>query len=690
MNKELLTKLKQCCRDEASFEQLQQILNAELGHDLEVLKEQARRSQKAAERESSIIRVIGKLGQSIIDRIQQSFNFNDTLHATLEEIRHFLEADRVAVYRFHPDWSGEFISESVGEGWLSLLQEQHRLASLLRDISECALKTYQIRKNDYIDAGNFTSSSFTDSYVQETQGEILQQRESFVTRDIYNSGFPDCYIETLKQYQVRAYAIVPIYLGKQLWGLLAAYQNSGPRQWQESEVNLLSQVGQQLGAALQLADSIQEAQLQAERRHLIANIADRIREPVDISTILETTTQETRHLLQADRVAVYRFTEDWNGEFIAEACGEGWVSLVGPDTQKVWEDTYLQETQGGRYRNHENLAVNDIYTAGLTDCHIDLLEQFQAKAFAIAPIFMGTRLWGLLAAYQNTGPRSWQAEEVSLLVQIGVQLGIALQQAELIANLRWEIIERQQAEEQVRQLNLDLQKRNAELSTINQELESFAYSVSHDLRAPLRSIDGFSQAILEDYYEQIDATGQDYLRRIRSATQRMGQLIDDLLALSRVTRSDLKQELVDLSAIALGITSDLRQSAPDRDVQFVIQEGLRVSGDSQLLRVVLVNLLENAWKFTSRKPRARIEFGVVNDTGKKIYFIKDDGAGFDMAYSHKLFGAFQRLHSMADFPGNGIGLATIQRVIHRHGGRVWAEGAVGQGATFYFTLGVGE
>jgi light-regulated signal transduction histidine kinase (bacteriophytochrome) len=303
---------------------------------------------------------------------------------------------------------------------------------------------------------------------------------------------------------------------------------------------------------------------------------------------------------------------------------------------------------------------------------------------------MGTRLWGLLAAYQNTGPRSWQAEEVSLLVQIGVQLGIALQQAELIANLRWEIIERQQAEEQVRQLNLDLQKRNAELSTINQELESFAYSVSHDLRAPLRSIDGFSQAILEDYYEQIDATGQDYLRRIRSATQRMGQLIDDLLSLSRVTRSDLKQELVDLSAIALAITSDLRQSAPDRDVQFVIQEGLRVSGDSHLLRVVLVNLLENAWKFTSRKPQARIEFGVVNDTGKKIYFIKDDGAGFDMAYSHKLFGAFQRLHSMADFPGNGIGLATIQRVIHRHGGRVWAEGAVGQGATFYFTLGVGE
>jgi Bacteriophytochrome (light-regulated signal transduction histidine kinase) len=275
---------------------------------------------------------------------------------------------------------------------------------------------------------------------------------------------------------------------------------------------------------------------------------------------------------------------------------------------------------------------------------------------------------------------------LNLLTQIGVQLGIALQQAELIANLRAEVAERQQAEEQVRQLNQNLQKRNKELALINRELESFAYSVSHDLRAPLRSIDGFSQALLEDYSGQIDDTGKDYLQRIRAATQRMGQLIDELLALSRVTRSDLRKETVDLSAIATTIATELRQSAPQREVEIVIQEGMTVTGDSRLMRIMLINLFENAWKFTSKHPRARIEFGLVNRDGKKIYFVKDDGAGFDMAYAHKLFGAFQRLHSMADFPGNGIGLATIQRIIHRHGGQVWAEGAIEQGATFYFTL----
>ncbi len=675
MSPELLIKLRECCRDDEAFEQLQQILNTEFGQNLEQLKEQVARSQQARERESSIIRVIGKLGQSIMDRIQQSLNFDDTLYATLDEVRHFLGADRVAVYRFQPDWSGEFINESVGDGWIPLLKEQHLKPTLVRNISDCRLSEYQVKQGDFV-----------DSYIRETEGEILQGREAFIADDIYNLEFADCYIQALEQYQARAYAIVPIYVAQKLWGLLAAYQNSGPRTWQEAEVQLLIQVGRQLGAALQLADSIQEAQLQVERRQIITNVADRIRKPLDIPMILETTTQEIRQLLDADRVAIYSFTPDWNGEFIAESRNEGWIPLVGTNVQKVWEDTYLQETQGGRYRNNETSAVSNIYTAGLTDCHIELLEQFQAKAYAIAPIFVGHQLWGLLAAYQNDRPRAWQPEELNLLTQIGVQLGIALQQAELIANLRAEVAERQQAEEQVRQLNQNLQKQNKELALINRELESFAYSVSHDLRAPLRSIDGFSQALLEDYSGQIDDTGKDYLQRIRAATQRMGQLIDELLALSRVTRSDLRKETVDLSAIATTIATELRQSAPQREVEIVIQEGMTVTGDSRLMRIMLINLFENAWKFTSKHPRARIEFGLVNRDGKKIYFVKDDGAGFDMAYAHKLFGAFQRLHSMADFPGNGIGLATIQRIIHRHGGQVWAEGAIEQGATFYFTL----
>ncbi len=671
MNAELFAKLRECCRDDAAFEQLQQLLQSSLESPLDQFPTE---KESHFERESTMIRVIGALGQAIIDRVNQSQNFEASLQSTLHEIRQFLAADRVAVYRFNPDWSGQFICESVQSGWASLVEQQFQIPHLLENISECSLKNFE------------TYQGKTDTLIQTTQGEILQNHRSFVSSDIYKQGFSRCYLDILQQYQARAYAIVPIYLQEKLWGMLAAYQNNAPRVWTKLEIDLLGQVSQQLGAALQLENSIQIAHLQAERRQLIANIADRIRQPLDIQVILATTTQETRQLLKADRVAVYQFNPDWSGEFVAESVSGRWVRLVGDGIEKVWEDTHLQETQGGRYRRNETLAVDDIYTVGHMDCHIQLLEQFQAKAYAIAPIFSGKKLWGLLAAYQNSGARTWKPEEIDLLAQIGVHLGIALQQAELIANLRQEVVERQQAEHLIRHLNQDLKRRNTELEAINKELEAFAYSVSHDLRAPLRSIDGFSQALLEDYSEAIDATGQDYLRRVRTATQRMGQLIDDLLTLSRVTRSELRYETVDLSAIAQEIANELLHAEPNRQVKFQIQPELRVNGDSRLLRVMLVNLLENAWKFTSKHPFAHIEFSATFHEGKKIYFVRDDGAGFDMSYAQKLFGAFQRLHSMQEFSGNGVGLATIQRIVHRHGGRVWAEAKVEEGATFYFEL----
>jgi PAS domain S-box-containing protein len=243
---------------------------------------------------------------------------------------------------------------------------------------------------------------------------------------------------------------------------------------------------------------------------------------------------------------------------------------------------------------------------------------------------------------------------------------------------------------EVEQLNAELEERvrmrTTELETSNKELEAFSYSVSHDLRAPLRSIDGFSHILLDEYQDKLDDEGKDFLARVRTASQQMGILIDALLQLSRVSRSEMKRDEVNLSEIVNSIAADLRKNAPERQVEFRIAQGAIERGDARLLDVAMRNLLENAWKFTSKRPLTVIEFGTVQNDGRRAYFVRDNGAGFDMAYGDKLFGAFQRLHSVAEFEGSGIGLATVQRILRRHGGRIWAEGAPDQGATFYFTL----
>ncbi len=247
------------------------------------------------------------------------------------------------------------------------------------------------------------------------------------------------------------------------------------------------------------------------------------------------------------------------------------------------------------------------------------------------------------------------------------------------------------SEAEIRILNDDLDQRiserTAQLEIAYKEMEQFAYSVSHDLRAPLRSIDGFSLALLEDYEDILDEGGKNYLRRVRSATQKMAQLIDDILKLSRITRCELTLETVNLTKMAEIIADELHSAEPERMVKFVIAKGLKTSGDSALLKVVLNNLLGNAWKFTGSHAEARIEFGSAKVDGKTAFFIRDDGAGFDAKYADKLFVTFQRLHSEQEFSGTGIGLSLVQLIIHRHGGTVWGEGAVEHGATFWFTIG---
>lgn len=318
--------------------------------------------------------------------------------------------------------------------------------------------------------------------------------------------------------------------------------------------------------------------------------------------------------------------------------------------------------------------------------YLSVVGLFVLLGFSVALLF--TRRLLKVISQLSEGVR--QVSEGELSLQLNIKDLVCAEFSSLAHSFDTMTLNLESSRKQLDTQNLHLEQkvaeRTAELERSNKELEAFNYSVSHDLRAPLRSIDGFSQALAEDYHSKLDETGQDYLRRVRAAANRMGSLIDDMLRLSRLGRQEMTVGIVNLTELAESVVNKLRESDTDRSVTFTIEPDLKVKGDVHLLDIMLDNLLGNAWKYSARRDHAEIEIGQTRHEGQSVFFVRDNGAGFDMKYADKLFGAFQRLHKSTEFEGTGVGLATVARIVHRHGGSIWAEAEVDKGATFYFNL----
>ena len=417
---------------------------------LNTLKTQRDSIQASVERDEAL--------SGVIDKMRRSFDLAAIFETTTNEMRRLLKGDRVAIYKFNEDWSGQFVAESVGARWRPLLELQERDRSL-GSISDCNSTLEQLK--------TVQTLTVKDTYLMDNEGGRYREDQTMVVNDVTQAGFSECYLVILRKFQAKAYATVPVFQGDRLWGLLAVYQCDNPREWQESEVDFIAKVGAQLGIALNQTESLralkrQNALIQksVERDAAISSVIDKIRASLDIDTIFRTTTMEVRRLLESDRVGIYRFNEDWSGEFVAESVGHQWTKLIEAQKRNAdmrprigeasdcetlermrvqtleVKDTYLMETQGGGYQDGQAMVVNDVNRAGFPECYLDVLRMFEARAYATVPIFRGDRLWGLLATYQCSGPREWEAVEVGFVSKVAAQLGLALDQTETLTALQ--------------------------------------------------------------------------------------------------------------------------------------------------------------------------------------------------------------------------------------------------------------
>ncbi|BAY21601.1 multi-sensor signal transduction histidine kinase [Calothrix sp. NIES-2100] len=651
--------------------------------------------QRTAEQQQAVFGVIAK--------IRESLDTKTIFQITTKEVCQLIKADRVSIYRFDAEWGGEFVGdfEVASPHWTN----ESKLG---------------------------VNTVWNDTYLQDTQGGRYRHNETFAVDDIYKQGFTQCHIDNLEEYHIYAFVLAPIFVGQKLWGLLCAYQHSGSRQWQDSEVNFMSQIAAQLGVALQQAELLRQTQQQAldlrqaaEQQRVLFEVVAKIREFLDLDAIFKITTQEICKALQADRVAVYQFHPDWSGEFIAEFVNQGWIKLVSPESKTIWQDSYLQETQGGRYRHNQTFAVADIYHAGHSQCHIELLEKFQIKAYAIAPIFIGQKLWGLLAAYQNSASRHWETSEIQFLAQIANQLGVALQQVNLF-------LQTQQQTEQLTQTLHHLQETQTQLIQTEKmsSLGQLVAGIAHEINNPVNFIYG-NLAHVSEYAEDLLSILELYQQQVPNASAEIWERAEEI-DLEFVTE-DLPKTLTSMKVgidrirqIVLGLRNFSRLDEAEMkavdihegidNTLLILQHRLKAKPETPMIHIiknynelplvecyagqlnqVFMNVLSNAidaleeQRVSISEPHKsqitiHTSMGEMKDNINSVVIrIVDNGPGIPEALRARICDPFFTTKPVGK--GTGLGLSISYKiVVDRHGGIFKCDSEPGLGTEFWIEI----